>query len=175
VCGHLALPTSPEVARYALPQVALWRAQEATKGERAAIAGTYTLNRHNTLCVSKIDNGRGGCSESPMTVIIECNADQCTISRTDGVWEHPHVLILDGDIWRASGRDNNATNCHIGDGPEFTTPSTIRLELSVVSRAIVDGVGKAQKLKGTYWAKQDAGTCTPLPQGSEAQYDLFSA
>jgi hypothetical protein len=37
------------------------------------------------------------------------------------------------------------------------------------------GVEKAKKLKGTYWAKQDAGTWPPFPQGSEAQYDLFSA
>ena len=74
----------------------------------AGIAGDWTLTRSAPLdCV----NFKSGCQSTPIRLRVgPCSATQCTISRSDGVWQRAHTLTRQGDAW-AGDFDDIAVFC----------------------------------------------------------------
>jgi hypothetical protein len=88
-----------------------------------ALAGEWTLRRTNTTC----QNFPEGCSSGAVPVRFDdCTDTQCSISRTDGVWQAAHTISSQGsNSWRAEF-DDIAITC---EGQENVATVTIELEL----------------------------------------------
>ena len=138
--------------------------QDRGQLEDAAIAGTYKLNGTLTSC----SGFEEPCPQSgTVSYRIDCNGDQCTISNLLGGWARSHQLIKNGSVWRAAGPDEGATHCN-GEN----RPGELSIELTVTSAATVDGVWRAQTLRGHY--AEAATTALPDCAIGEDSYDLSS-
>ncbi|HEY6423454.1 MAG TPA: serine/threonine-protein kinase, partial [Pseudonocardiaceae bacterium] len=148
------LPVQPTVQQPAQPQ------QPAVKD--ADIAGTYTLSRSLTSCT-----GFDTCYTNPMNIRIDgCHGGQCTMAWSDG-WVRSHTLIFNGSSWQTSGSDEGANECN----DRSQRPGSIKLELTVASAAVVNGVWKARTFRGTYSFESPAYADCNAGKGTEELYN----
>lgn len=131
----------------------------------STISGNYTLYRYQKSC----GNYSNGCYANPMKIRIACNGGSCTVIRTNSAagyapWSHTIPLTYDGTFWKASGSERNASEC---DGNP--APTSVRLELSIVSAQVANGIWKAQQLMGSYISIQGPTVCNNYSRSKGVQ------
>jgi hypothetical protein len=136
----------------------------------ASIQGTWTLNR---AAASVCMNLPAGCADSPIHIqLSNCTANECGMSRTDGVWQTSHPITRNGSTWTAKFRDT-AISCGTS-----THDANIVIEFSVTSDYTRDGVLSAKSLGGTYAINEtlDSPDCK-IPAGleSKSSYELYGS
>jgi hypothetical protein len=135
--------------------------QQLLASRGSAITGKWVMHRRLKNC-SVTGSSNNGCQLDPMDVTIACTGSACTIIRTNaGVgfepWDHPIPIAFDQGAWRASGTEKWAANCNHAPVPG----SGAAFALKVTSGQVVNGVWRAQGLKGSYTVNNVATSCFP--------------
>jgi hypothetical protein len=97
-----------------------------------------------------------------MDVTIACTGTACTIIRTNASadfepWDHSIPIAFGQGAWQATGTEKWAANC--GHAP---VPGTgVALALKVTSGKVLNGVWRAQGLRGSYAINNMATSCFP--------------
>jgi hypothetical protein len=109
----------------------------------ASITGAWTLERSAPLdCV----NFTKGCQSSPIRLLADpCTATECTISRSDGVWQRAHTITRRGTAW-SGDFDDIAVTCTDQHNVDHLNVARIGIRFSV---AVAEG-GEAQAVGGFY-------------------------
>jgi hypothetical protein len=141
--------------------------QQLLAGRPSAISGDWVLYRRLTSCVNRTK----GCHANPMKLRIACSGASCTIIRTNNAagyppWNHAVPLAFSNGGWRAHGGEDHAALCN--NQPE---PSRVSFILKTVSGGVVNGVWRAQQVKGTYKVVQGPDSCNNHTSSSGV-YDL---
>ena len=97
-----------------------------------------------------------------MDVTIACTGTSCTIIRTNAAlgfepWDHSIPIALAQGAWQARGTEKWAANCNHAPVPGSGVAFTLR----VTSGQVVNGVWRAQGLKGSYTVNNLATSCFP--------------
>jgi hypothetical protein len=112
-------------------------------GWNPTIEGDWTLHRTLVSCT----NFPEGCQAGPIKVqISNCSPTQCTISRTDGVWQSSHLIRQasgNSGEWEA-GLYDTAVTCH-----GTTNPATVLIQFTITSTQ-GNGVSYANTGSGSY-------------------------
>ena len=106
------------------------------------LEGEWLLSRTLQSCTNFSD----GCAATPIPIRFDsCTASQCTISRTDGIWQSSHPITLRApDEWKAEFNDIGVA-CR---GQQ--NPTAIVISLEVSSTETSDSILRATTISGTY-------------------------
>lgn len=109
--------------------------------QTSSIEGDWTLSRTLVTCASFSD----GCASTPIKIRFDKCADvQCTISRSDGVWQSAHSITRQGSTWTANVQDIGVA-CH---GRKNT--ASIVIQFTVESTDVDGGLPRAKTISGLY-------------------------
>jgi len=125
----------------------------------ASIAGAWTLERSAPItCI----NFPEGCLSTPISILVsDCTATQCTIARSDGVWQRAHTITRSGTTWSADFEDIGVA-CH-----DNLNVARIGLRFSVTTSE-----GNQAKSVGGFYTVQAASTPPDCADNGRARYPL---
>jgi len=135
--GHDSPPPPPGAPS---PGAASPRGSTAAAGVAAArvpdLTASYTMNRHVISCTPA-----ASCTLGPLPLTIHCNGTSCTASSSH--WASSHQLTFNGSSFSFTGIDTGVYGCD-------HDPSTIQMNLTVVSWSGSGATRQPQQLSGPY-------------------------
>ena len=104
-----------------------------------SFTATYTMTRHINVC----SPAGSTCITGPLPLTIDCNGSSCTASSSH--WNSSHQLAFNGSSFSFTGTDSGVYRCD-----SSPVPTTITLNLTVVSWSGSGATRKPQQLSGPY-------------------------
>jgi len=128
----------------------------------ASIAGAWTLERSAPITCINFDS----CESTPLPILVyDCTATQCTISRSDGLWQRAHTITRSGATWSADFEDIGV-DCN---GNPSVAPIDLRFSVTTSEG------NQAKSVGGFYTVQTGSNPPAGCDSNAHARYLLYGS